>query len=750
MRKIIIPLAVSVVAANALVYSDIKFEGLVRISPTVASEMAGWEVGKDFSNETLNKAIVEFYKQGYFTDVWATEENKVLTFHFKEKPAIARVDFVGYGESEKEKFKDVVKIKKGDIYDEAKVEAAKQRIIAKVQSDGYFDTFVEAQTKPVGENAVELLLTINKGEKIIITQMTTDGAKSFKQDDILSKAANKANEFMGWLWGRNDGKLKLAELELDPHRVKDFYMQKGYLDAKVSDPLLRVNFDTYQASVDYKIEEGASYKVVKSSIEFGDLAGEHKEAINDLKLVAGKPFDVEKLRKDMENVKTYVADMGYAFAKVYPDLKKNIEKGEVEVVYKVDKGDKVRINNVIIAGNSRTIDNAIRRDIFLAPGDTYRLSDVKDSKNALKRTGYFEDVMIEEKRVSSDAVDLIVTVKEALTGNVMVGGGYGSYDGLLLNAAIQDRNVFGSGLTLGLNVDRSKMRQNYNLSLSNPRYNDSLYSLGGNLFKSKYVSYSYTEDRIGASVSTGKRFTRTTYGGLSYQYVQRQYSDLKFTDTNGNALVTYPEYYKDTTKSSVTASVSYDSTDDYYIPRRGITASASVEYAGMGGEENFAKMFNRAGAFYGLEDLTGFDAILRYKARMGYILDNGQVSIGEKFFMGGVSSVRGYQSSSISKRDTSFTDSYGKNPLMGGNQTFSNSLEVSIPLVPEAKMRLALFYDYGMIGQNSFNEMTRSSTGFAVEWYSPMGPIQLIFANALDAQSGDRTAPFEFTIGTRF
>lgn len=736
MKKLLAPSLISAIGLYAGGYQEIQFDGLVRISPVVASEMIGFQKGTQFTAETMKKAIDVFYRQGYFEDIWVTEEKNVLTFHFKEKPSVAKVDFSGYGENEKEKFQTVIGINKGDIFDDAKVEAAKKRIIAKVQADGYFDTIVEATTKNVGDAAVEVTFTINKGEKIIIESLTTQGAKSFKQEDILSKTANKAREFMGWLWGRNDGKLKLAELETDSPRIRDFYLQKGYLDAKVSDPLLKVDFTNYQATLDYAIFEGKQYTVTSVELDLGDLDMNKSNLVEKIAIKKDKPFDVEKLRKDMDTVKTAVADLGYAFARVSPDVRKNEEKGEVAITYRVDAGKKVKIRNVTIAGNARTLDRVIRRDVFLAPEDMYKLSDSRDSKNALKRTGYFEDVTIEEKRVSEDTMDLGVSVKEALTGNVMVGGGFGSYDGILLNAAIQDRNIFGSGLTSGFNVDVSRKRKNINLSLFNPRYNDSDYSLGGNIFNSRYVAYDYTENRTGVVLNTGKRITRTLFGGLSYQYVKRDYTDFNSTYYTADLL--------NSDKSSMTVSLNFDNTDDYYIPRHGFTAGTSLEVAGLGGKDSFVKSFNRFSAFYGLSDWLGYDAILRYKARLGYIYDTGYISRAEKFFMGGVSSVRGFQSSSLSPKSSD------GNILLGGERTFSNSAEISIPLVEEAKMRLALFLDYGMIGQDSFNEITRMGTGAAIEWYSPMGPIQLIFANPLNAKPGDHTAPFEFTIGTRF
>jgi outer membrane protein insertion porin family len=183
--------------------------------------------------------------------------------------------------------------------------------------------------------------------------------------------------------------------------------------------------------------------------------------------------------------------------------------------------------------------------------------------------------------------------------------------------------------------------------------------------------------------------------------------------------------------------------------------SQSLEKAGVGGEADFLKSRTNFGIYRGLQKLTDFDLIVRYKARLNYVVDTGFVPISERFFMGGIGSVRGYRGFSISpytySADGSIERTSNGEPLRnGGTKTFSNSLELSFPLVPEARMRATAFYDYGMIGDESFTEVTRSSFGVSLEWFSPVGPLQLVFAKPLGSKEGDRTAPFEFTIGQRF
>jgi len=187
-------------------------------------------------------------------------------------------------------------------------------------------------------------------------------------------------------------------------------------------------------------------------------------------------------------------------------------------------------------------------------------------------------------------------------------------------------------------------------------------------------------------------------------------------------------------------------------PREGMTISQSFEKAGLGGDTDFWKSKTSFGAYQGLQKLTDFDLILRYKARFNYVKNSGgkdtDLPIGEKYYMGGIGSVRGYQSYSLSP--TQGLDINGKPFKIGGTQTFSNNLEFSVPLVPEAKMRATAFIDYGMIGDSSLTEIKRGGYGVALEWFSPVGPLQLVFAEPIGNKAGDDVAHFEFTIGQRF
>ncbi|MDF1876159.1 BamA/TamA family outer membrane protein, partial [Sulfurimonas sp. SAG-AH-194-I05] len=322
--------------------------------------------------------------------------------------------------------------------------------------------------------------------------------------------------------------------------------------------------------------------------------------------------------------------------------------------------------------------------------------------------------------------------------------GYGSYGGILITVGVSDSNIWGSGIGMSLNLEKSEVSKSASISVTNSRLNDSDFSGSFSLFNNDMDYYDYRVMSKGFTLGTGLRFTRHISGSLSYGYSDNRYD---IVDLNNTYLD--PRFLESYAKGSITVGVKFDNTDDYYLPRTGFSLSQSIEKAGIGGDVNFIKSRTDFGAFKGLERLLGIDAIARYKARLYYLINSGDgiLPLSEKFYMGGIGSVRGYQSYSISPTQIS-TD--GSVIRSGGAKTFSNSIELSFPLIPKAKMRLVTFVDYGFIGDNSFTEYSRAGYGVGLEWFSPVGPIQLVLAQPLLEETGDRTSAFEFTMGQRF
>ncbi len=840
---------------------SVSYVGLSYMSDMLANEIVKIRVGDIVDSKKIDTAVLALFNQGYFKDVYATFEGGILEFHFDEKARIAGVEIKGYGtEKEKDGLKSQMGIKKGDTFDEQKLEHAKTALKTALEGQGYYGSVVEVRTEKVSEGALLIVFDVNRGDSIYIKQSIYEGSAKLKRRMIESLSANKQRDFMGWMWGLNDGKLRLDQLEYDSLRIQDVYMRRGYLDAHISSPFLKTDFSTHDAKLHYKVKEGIQYRISDILIEIDNPVVPLKTLEKALKVKRKDVFNIEHLRADAQILKTEIADKGYAFAVVKPDLDKDEKNGLVKVIYRIEVGDMVYINDVIISGNQRTSDRIIRRELLLGPKDKYNLTKLRNSENSLRRLGFFSKVKIEEKRVNSSLMDLLVSVEEGRTGQLQFGLGYGSYGGLMLNGSVSERNLFGTGQSVSLyaNIATGGGRSYPgmpkgagrmfagNLSLTNPRIFDSWYSSTINLYADYRVSYQYIQQGGGFGVNVGRMLGNRTHVSLGYNLnvtkllgfssplYNRYYSSTKqiiipsqpvcvsslglllglrqvqSCSTPGSTRVgqtppvtgLWDRDYHTPITSSFTLDVSYDNTDDYYFPRNGVIFSSYAtmsglpssgtlnSWNGLGGNVRNTKVYGKFAAYHHLQKYLLIDLIARFKTQGGYIFrynTEDYLPLNSTFYMGGVTTVRGFRNGSITPKDE-----FGL--WLGGDGIFTASTELSYGVLKAAKMRLAWFFDfgfltfktptrgsffynaptttanfkdYGVIGAGFERATWRASTGLQIEWISPMGPLVLIFPIAFFNQWGDGngkkckglcfnpnmddyTQHFEFSMGTRF
>jgi outer membrane protein insertion porin family len=728
MKKILFLTPLMLFATNNQI-NKVEFNGLKHISKISAKQISLLHKGDFIDMDKINKTIKDFYSYGYFENIKASFDNGILNFEFQEKPEILTIKYKHVTEDLKKLLKD--KIKRGEIFSNKKLEEIRNFITSYYDAKGKFNSVVIFNTQKKG-NAIILKIIINEGYKITIDDLKFNGVKKESINNIKNNIKNVNRDILGWLPFRNNGELSLQGLLEDPNSIREFYLSKGYLDVKVSHPLLLANFDNNKASLEYKIDEGNRYKVSYINIDVDKSIIDVKKYKDKLLLLKGHYFNVKRLQKDMDMLKRAIADKGYAYVVVYPDIKKDGDK--VKVTYKIIPGKKVYISDVIISGNTKTLDSVIRRNVYLFPNYLYSITDKEDTIAALKRTGYFESVELKQKKVDDTHIKIFIKVKEGLTGSLKAGISYNSYSKFGVNLGVNERNVFGSGQSLSLSVDKTAKSTTYNINLLNPAVNDSKYSLDTNIYDTKYSGYSYTSRKKGISFTTGRKLTRNSRGYITYGYEK-----LHLTDIQDNVIDDYREY---STKQYVIPGITYNSTDDRFFPQHGINAGASVTYAGFGGTQKFLKTNLFGKYFYSLDDKFAIMTILKYKFKFGYLNEIGYTPISEKYYLGGLGSVRGYNWGSISPKDNSGNS-------IGGNRMFTNTLEISVPFNLKRKMWLSAFVDNGYIGKNSF-DITRSSYGVSFDWITPIGPLDFTYALPIGAKDGDDLRKFEFSIGTSF
>lgn len=734
-------------AFGATAIKSVNFEGLKQISPLVAQNISGLKIGDTITGYNTNKAITNLFNQGYFDDIYITEKNGNLTIHVKEKPIISKLDIEGVVTNDRTAMEQIIGLKLGQAYDKVALNQVKERVKQFYEVKGYFDTVVETEEKFLDEDKSSLHLTVivNRGENIIIKNVNLVGAKKLKYSDIRPAIANKQREMLGWMWGFDDGKLKTADLPNDPARIQNEYMKRGYLNATVSAPFVNTYMSNYTADLTYYITEGERFRVSEISIEAPEyLELDTKKIIKDLKLRSGKRFNADWIRRDITKLENIVADKGYAYVEINPDLKPDNENNTVKINYIIKPHSQIYVRNVTISGNEKTADSVVRREMYLTEGELYNRTDLVDSKNSLRRTGYFDDVEITENVVNDNEIDLNIDVKEAPTGSITGGIGYGSGDGLLLSASVSEKNIFGSGISGYVSAEKSDDQLSGAIGFTNPRIYNSEYSLSGQIYARDWDWNDYKEKAYGASATIGRKLGRYTSAYLTYEIEKSKINGLnayyeKAGYQNGNNL-----------KSSLIPSIVFNNTDDYYLPRSGIIASASLDYSGLGGDIEYLKGNANFNWYFGMKDYIDWDLIFRYKAGAGYFFNDKNLPVNKKLFLGGMRSVRGYDGRSIPKRKICLDNTHCNYIETGGKQSFNNSFELSMPLIDRINMRFVTFFDYGMIGDDSWSESKRYSTGAGIEWRTPVGPLQLFWVKPLNKEDYDSTNSFEFTIGARF
>lgn len=754
MKKTILTGLLTATSIYATPIKSISYNGLEHLSHDIATSITGLEIGDDLNEENSNQAILNLYKQGYFKDIYIDENNGDVTINVVEKPTVAKIDIEGVVTNDKKVINQIIGIQTGQMYDEVALERAKERVKQFYDSRSFFDTVVDVDVIPFNKNSVQLKIVVNRGEKIIINKVQLVGAKKFNYSDIANYVENRQEETLGWLWGFNDGSVKIYELDNDTNRIRDRYLKYGYIDANVSAPFLDTSFDNYTTNLSYYINEGQVYKVKSISIDAPEFLELNTDKImKQFKLKEGKTANILWLRDDLAQIENIVADKGYAYVKVEPNITKN-KDFTADIKYTIIPNEKVYIRNIVISGNSKTAYNVIRRDLQITEGQLYNKTGISHTKDALKRTGYFEDVNIIEKRVNDQQIDLEVAIKEAQTGSITGSVGYGTGDGITLSGSVSNSNIFGTGYKSALSVNRSEKEFAGSISLINPRVLDSAYSLGGSLFANRYDFDDYKQQSYGFNITAGRNIGEYTNIYLTYELQRSKISGL-------DAFYRQAGYLNGLSyKSSITPGISYNSTDDYILPRRGLIASTSFEYAGIGGDLNFLKNTSIFNYYYGFQDDIDYDLIFRYKFRFNYIWnkDPSKLPINEKVFLGGIRSLRGFEYRSVTPRtpicrptgdDGKVIDSC-KNIDTGGKIAMTNSIELSFPLIQRVKMRGLAFIDYGMVGQTKLNEMSRLSAGIGIEWQTPIGPLQIFYSRPLNNKEGDKVERFQFNIGARF
>ena len=478
---------------------DIKITGNLRVEDDGIRLHLKSRPGESFDPATVEQDVKAIYRMGFFDDVQAElSPDGVLTYAVKEKPFIREVKIQGGSQVSKEKIESAFGVGPRTILDRTKVADGVDKVRKLYSEQGYVNAAVDHSVTVEASNQAVITLDITEGNRQLIKRVMFEGNKNFGDGELKDLIATKEEWIFSFITNR--GVLDRDMLTNDVAILSNHYNDHGYVEHKIDDPVILRARDGLE--VVFRVHEGPQYRVGKVEIG-GELIQDGRQMLKSIKLTTGQIFRGSRLRDDMTTLTDMYSNKGFAFVQVDPVTKVNEKEKFVDVALVITKGPPVYFNRVLVAGNNKTRDKVVRRELLANEQELYSGTKVTQSRNALQRTGYFEDVQVTTKKTDQpDTLDLLVDVKEGPTGTFQVGGGYSSGDGFLFNANISEKNVMGRGQGVSGNFSIGSNRQDFIFSASDPYFNDSKVALGIDAFNTKREYEDFDERKLGFGINT--------------------------------------------------------------------------------------------------------------------------------------------------------------------------------------------------------------------------------------------------------
>ena len=740
--------AVAAQAFEPFIVKDIRIEGIQRTEAGTVFSYLPVKVGDTMTDDKAAQAIRSLYATGFFRDVSLEVDNGVLIVAVQERPSVAQIEFLGTKEFNKD---DLLKgmrsigLAEGRIFDRGLLDKAEQELKRQYISRGKYSAQITTTITPLERNRVAVRFDIIEGEIAKIRQISIIGSQVFKERDLTGLFKLRTPGLMTWY--SKDDQYSKQKLGADLETLRSHYLDRGYLEFNIDSTQVSITPDKKDVYITIGISEGPQYRVSEVKLA-GEVLIPQAEVLKLVNLKAGEVFSRTRLTESTKAISDRLGNDGYAFANVnaVPDLDKDQRK--VAFTFFIDPGRRVYVRRVNVAGNTRTRDEVIRREMRQLEGGWYSADGITKSKTRVDRLGYFTEVNVETPAVpgATDQVDLNVSVVEKPTGNIMLGAGFGS-EGVILSGGITQENVFGSGNHLGVQVNTSKINTVYSLSFTQPYWTVDGVSRGFDIYKrvTDPTSLSlgqYRTSTVGGQVRIGVPFTDidTISFGLGYE----QTGITIFPDSPFRITEYVNTFGPDNTAVIGNVGWARDTRDSAIYPTKGAISRAFIETGLPGGTLQFYKVNAQHQRYFPLtRDLTLY---LNGDIGYGNGLGGKPLPFFRNFYVGGISSLRGFYTATAGPKDAN------GDPI-GGTKKMVGSAEVLFPfpgMRNDKSVRLAAFIDAGMAGSSYAFKEVRAAAGLSVLWVSPFGPIKISAAKPFRSLPGDQKQALQFTFGSQF
>ncbi len=693
--------------------------------------------GDVYIAKSLSQDLKAVYSMGYFEDIRIDAEEspqgKVIIFKVKEKATIRIIRFQGNKLYKDDEIKENLSIRTGSILNIFKVRSNIKRIEELYKEKNYHNVKVSYTIHQLETNQADLEFIIQEGENVLIRHIIFEGNNAYKDKKLKKMMETSEKGFFSWM--TSSGELNRENLEQDIAKLSAFYYNNGYIQAKIGEPQIEFCEDSIDITI--KIVEGPRFKVGKVNIT-GDLILSEEELKKKLKITKETYYNREIVRNDVLALTDLYSDEGYAHAEISPRIDKNLDELIVNIAYVVAKRNLVYFENIVIGGNKKTRDKVIRRELMVYEQELFNGRGLKRSVRNLYRLDYFEDIKINTVKGSADdKMILKIDVTEKPTGTFSFGAGYSTTESVFGMASITQNNLFGRGQILGLDAQIGGTTTLYKLNFTEPWLFDIPLSARFDLYDWETDYDTYDKKSRGG----GFRFSYPVYNFMRAS-IGYNYEVADIDNISENASESIKDLEGKNTTSSITTSLVYDSRNKRFNPTKGSRHIVSVEYAGLGGDVAFTKYLGETGWYIPVfKDIVTF-----LHGEIGYVQENsgGILPDYERFYLGGLNSLRGYDWQDIYVLDENGDE-------IGGDKFVQFNVELIFPLLKKQGLVGLLFYDTGNVyndGESIDLGNLRQTAGFGFRWYSPMGPIRLERGFIIDdVGSGGQ---WEFGMGTSF
>ncbi|MBO3760172.1 outer membrane protein assembly factor BamA [Ciceribacter sp. L1K22] len=755
----------STVAAEAAVIQRIEVRGAQRTGVDAVRSNITIRPGQNFSSADIDESVKRLYETGFFSDVRIAVSGGTLVVTVSENQLVNQVVFNGNRKIKDDRLQGLVQTQPLGPYSDALISSDIERIREAYSAIGRSDVEITTQVVPVGEGRVNLAFVINEGDRTKIKNINFVGNQAYSDGRLGAVLQTKESGILSFLTRKDV--YNADKLRADEEALRQFYYNHGYADFRVisSDAVLDEASNEYTLTI--TVEEGERYRfgnvAVESTVEGVDPA----ELERMLETRTGNIYNASDIQKSMEAISRRVSSQGYPFARIVPRGDRNFEDNTIGVTYLVDQGERAYVERIEIRGNTRTRDYVIRREFDISEGDAFNQEVISRAKRRLEALGYFTTVNISTAPGSSaDRVVIVVDVEDQSTGSFGIGAGYSVDDGVVVEASVEEKNFLGRGqfirLAVGGGLDNAR---SYNFSFTEPYFLGYRLAAGFDLFRNSTSSYDYYDyEEQGVTFRVTAPITEDLATTVRYTYKELKYkedgafgadgipntADDKLSDPYVD-LVDGEKYQQ----SILSHQLVYNTVDDRLNPHEGIYASFTHEYAGIGGDSEFYKLYGKIRYYHTLSD--EFDLVGSVSASAGHVIATGDdLNIFDQFRIGG-KEIRGFENNGIGPRVRGDDDS------LGGTTYFTTSAEVNFPMpaIPQdLNVRGALFADAGTLYGNDVpsggetivgDDMAwRASVGVGVIWLSPFGPLRFDYAVPVLKEDYDKEQNFRFSMAGQF